>query len=152
MTPVEKMREWLKTFPSFDILGTFRVDYADHIPNMGSIAPEGLTEVSRRADIFGNQTVVNRYNFGLYFTLPLAPGDDVGATINADWLMEFQEWIQEQSLTGRAPVFGDAPFDEKITAQNGQLYYADGEGTATYMIQLSVQFIKKVKVNNPWLI
>ena len=151
MTPLEKMREWLKTFPSFDILGSFQVDYTDRIPNVGSIAPEGLTEVSRRKDIMGNTTVVNQYNFGLYFNLMKAPGDDAGALINADWLMEFQEWIQEQSITGEAPVFGDVPNDEKITAQNGQLYQADGEGTAVYMIQLSVQFIKKVKVNNPWL-
>ena len=57
--------------------------------------------------------------------------------------MDFQEWAQEQSATGAAPVFGDAPQNEKIIAQNGVLYEADGEGTATYMVQLSVQYVKK---------
>lgn len=81
-----------------------------------------------------------------------APGDDIGATINADWLMSFQEWVQEQSVTGRAPAFGDEPRTEKIIAQNGVLYAADEEGTATYMVQLSVQFKKKYEVKNKWLI
>ena len=31
-------------------------------------------------------------------------------------------------------------------AQNGVLYEANEEGTATYMVQLSVQFIKKFEV------
>ena len=65
--------------------------------------------------------------------------------------MDFQEWVQEQSVTGAAPVFGDVPRDERIKAQNGVLYAADDEGLATYMVQLSVQFKKKFEVKNKWL-
>ena len=50
----------------------------------------------------------------------------------------------------KAPVFGDVPCKEKITAQNGMLYAADEEGTATYMVQISVQFIKEYEVKNEW--
>ena len=66
--------------------------------------------------------------------------------------MDFQEWIQEQSATGKAPVFGDDPKQEVIRAQNGVLYAAEDEGTAVYMIQISVQFTKRMEVDNPWLI
>lgn len=152
MTALEKMVNWIKTYPGYDILRDFQIDYADHIPNVGSLAPSGLVEIERRTDIFGNTTVENQYNFGLYCVLPKAPGDDTGATINADWIMDFQEWAQVQSITGEAPVFGDMPRDERIMAQNGVLYEATDEGLATYMVQLSVRFVKEFKTTNPWFI
>lgn len=152
MTALEKVRAWLKTFSGFDILGDFQVDYTDQIPANGGVFPSGLVEVSRTEDIFGNVSVENQYNFGLYYVFTKAPGDDDGATINADWIMDFQEWVQEQSATGAAPVFGDVPRKERIAAQNGILYDATDEGLATYMVQLSVNFIKKYEVKNEWLI
>lgn len=152
MTALEKIRTWLAAYPGFDILGQFQVDYTDQItaPN-GSINPSGLVEVSRKSDIMGRKTVINQYNFGLYYVFLKAPGDDAGATINADWLMDFQAWAQEQSVRGLAPSFGDDPRGEEITAQNGVLYETDNEGTAIYMVQLSVQFTKFFEEDNPWL-
>lgn len=151
MTPLEKIREWLATYPGFNILGEFQVDYTDQIPANGGVFPSGLMEVSRKTDITGNVTVENQYNFGLYYVFSKAPGDDTGATYNADWIMDFQEWAQEQSIIGAAPVFGDIPKDERILAQNGVLYEATDEGLATYMVQLSVRFYKKIEVYNKWL-
>ena len=152
MTALEKVRAWLSMFPDFDILSAFQVDYTDQVPSNGGIYPSGLVEVERRQDIMGNITVTNQYNFGLYYVFEKAAGDDIGATLNADWLMSFQEWAQEQSITGIAPVFGDVPGAEKIIAQNGVLYETDEGGTATYMVQLSVQFKKKYEVKNKWMI
>lgn len=151
MTPLEKIRDWLATYPGYNILDKFRVDFTDQIPSNGAIFPSGLVEIERRSDIMGNVTVKNQYNFGLYYVFYKSPEDDAGATINADWIMDFQEWAQAQSVTGAAPVFGDVPRNERIKAQNGVLYDADGEGLATYMVQLSVQFTKKFEVKNKWL-
>ncbi len=151
MTPLEKIKAWLATYPGFDILGQFRVDYTDQIPANGGVFPSGLVEISRRTDICGNTTVENQYNFGLYYVFEKAPGDDAGATENADRIMGFQEWVQEQSVTGQAPIFGDVPREEQIMAQNGVMYEATDEGTATYMVQLSVRFMKKYEVSNKWL-
>lgn len=151
MTALERIREWLGTYPGFDILSAFQVDYTDQVPGNGGVFPSGFVEVERRRDIMGNVTVQNQYNFGLYYVREKAPGDDVGATAGADWLMNFQEWAQEQSVLGLAPVFGDEPRKEVVTAQNGVLYEADREGTATYMVQLSVTFFKKFEVKNKWL-
>lgn len=144
MTALEKTRWWIATFPDFDILGAFQVDYTDQVgANCGGIFPSGLVEAERRRDIMGNTTVTNQYNFGIYCVLLKPQGDDATATINADWVMGFQEWVQEQSVRGLAPIFGDEPNGEKITAQNGVLYEANNEGTATYMVQLSIQFKKR---------
>lgn len=150
MTALEKIRDFIGSFPGADILSEFRVDYTDQIPSNGGLFPSGLVEISRKTDVLGNTTVTNQYNFGLYYRFEKAPGDDVQATINADWVMDFQEWAQEQSVRGLAPVFGDVPQREKITAQNGVLYGAEDEGVATYMVQLSVQFIRQFPTTNPW--
>lgn len=143
MAALETVKEWISTFPGHDILADFQVDYTDKIPSSGGIFPSGLVEISRTGDILGNVTVRNQYNFGLYYVFAKDPGDDAGATINADWIMDFQLWIQEQSIKGLAPVFGDEPHAERIRAQNGVLYTADAEGTATYMVQLSVEFTER---------
>lgn len=142
MTAIEKIRDFVKRYPGADIFRDFHVDYTDQIPCNGGVFPSGLVEISRRRDILGNTTVINQYNFGLYYVFEKSPGDDVGAAENADWVMDFQEWVQKQSISGNAPIFGDEPNSETITAQNGVLYGADKEGTAMYMVQLTVQFKK----------
>ena len=57
--------------------------------------------------------------------------------------MDFQTWIQEQSVRGLAPVFGDVPQAEKITAGNGEIYSASDEGWALYVIRIQVSFTKQ---------
>ncbi len=54
--------------------------------------------------------------------------------------MDFQKWVQEQSVLGLAPKFGNTGEKEKAAAQNGVLYDANEEGVATYMVQLSFNF------------
>ena len=152
MTALEKIIAWVATYPNFDVLGQFRVDYTDQIPSNGAIFPSGLMEISRTSDIVGNAKVVNQYNFGVYCVFAKPEDDDIQSKINADWVMDFQEWVQEQSARRLAPVFGDVPQAENIKAQNGMLYSVEGEGTATYMVQLSVQFNKIYEVKNIWLI
>lgn len=150
MNALEKITNFIKSYPGADILRDFRVDYTGQIPANGGIFPSGLVEISRKTDIFGNVTVTNQYNFGLYYVFEKAPGDNEGASVNADWLMDFQEWVQARSAMGEAPVFGDVPREEKITAQNGVLYGAEDEGLATYMVQVAVRFIKKFPTTDPW--
>lgn len=134
MTPLDSVREWLATYPGFDILGKFQVDYTDQIPANGGIFPAGLVEVSRAEDVCGDTVVQNQYNFGLYYVFYKSAKDDVGAEINAEWIMDFQEWVQQS----KPPQFGDRTIS--ASAQNGALYSADSEGTATYMVQLSILF------------
>lgn len=137
-----KMRDFIATFPDWDILSQLSIDYTDKVPDCAGLFPGGLVEINRNMDIVGDVTVDNQYNFALYANLAKSPDEDSGATINADWLMAFQEWIQEQSVTGQAPTFGDEPRKEVVTAQNGAIYSTDDEGTALYVVQISVTFTK----------
>lgn len=144
MTPLETIKEWISKYTGYDILNHFRVDYTDQVPANGAIFPAGLVEVSRTLDVTGNVLVQSQYNFSLHYVFEKAPGDDAGAIFNADWIMGFQEWIQEQSIMGQAPVFGDRTL--AIKAQNGTMFEAEKEGTAIYVVQLSVTFEKEYEV------
>lgn len=139
------MRDFVASFPDFDILGTLNIDYTDRIPNSAGLFPSGQVEISRKKDIMGNATVENQLNFALYTVLEKSPNEDVGATANAEWLADFQSWVQEQSVTGNAPAFGDRPRNETIRAENGAIFAADSEGTAMYVVQISVRFIKEYR-------
>ena len=146
MSALNEIREWLKTFPGIDRLQGMRVDYYSQQPDNGSIDPSGEQIISVKEDILGNKAVEKQYNFGLYFVLAKDPGDDNVAKENADWVMELQEWVNEQSILRLAPTFGDDPNTEQIKAQNGAVSAADNEGTAIYMVQLSVNFTKIYEV------
>lgn len=143
MNDLEKMREFVKSFPGADVLSELTIDYTDEVPGVGGLFPSGLVEVRRRKFITGGAEVDNQLNFALYAKLEKAPGDDELSTINASWLMDFQTWIQEQSVRGLAPVFGDVPQAEKITAGNGEIYSASDEGWALYVIRIQVSFTKQ---------
>lgn len=146
MSPLKKIRDWLNTFPGIDRLQELRVDYYSQQPDNGSIDPSGVQVISTKEDILGNKTVEKQYNFGLYYVLAKDPGNDEVATENADWVMEFQEWVNEQSILHLAPTFGDLPRTEEMKAQNGAVSAADNEGVAIYMVQLSVTFTKIYEV------
>lgn len=91
MTALEKIRNFVKRYPGSDMFQQFHVDYTDQIPFNGGVFPSGLTEISRIRDILGNTTVINQYNFGLYYVFEKSPGDDVGAMENAGWVMDFHD-------------------------------------------------------------
>lgn len=54
MTALEKIRDFIGSYPGADILRDFRVDFTDQIPANGGIFPSGLTEIDRKTDILGN--------------------------------------------------------------------------------------------------
>ena len=142
-TALEAMRAFVARFPYAEVFGDLAIDYADRIPDTAGLFPSGAVEVRRRCDLLGNVETDDQYNFALYAVLGKAPGDDAGATLNAEWVMSFQQWVQDMSVTGQAPTFGDYPRQERMTAQNGAIYSADAEGTAVYAIQISASFTRR---------
>lgn len=146
MTALEKIRDWIETYPRIAAALGLQVDYYAAKPENSSLAPSGLQVISRKEDILGNIIVENQYNFALYFAFPKSPGDDAGATKNAEWLLDFQNWVQEQSIRRLVPTFGDDPKTETIKAQNGEIIDADPDGIGLYSVLLSINFIKKYEV------
>ena len=146
MNPLDKIREWLNKYTGFDRLQDLRVDYYSQQPDNGSIDPSGVQIISITEDILGNKTVNMQYNFGVYFVLAKDPGDEETAVDNAAWVMDFQRWVNEQSILHLAPTFGDVPKAESIKAQNGAVTAADNDCVAIYMVQMSVNFTKFYEV------
>ena len=138
---LDRLRDWLSTYPGYDILHNMLVDYIDEIPGAVSLMPAGLVEIGRTEDILGNVTTQNQYNFGLYLALEKSPGDDIASTYNAGWVLDFQRWVQAQSAARAAPTFGNIDQrQETMKAQNGALLDTDEKGVAVYIVQLSAEF------------
>ncbi len=137
MEDLEKVRQWLQTFPLWE--DDLFIDYTGAVPGNTGVYPVGLEELSRQGDILGNVTARCRYRFSLY---RVAHRQQDG-TDNAGWLMTFQSWVQEQSALGLAPAFGDVPAGERLRAEKGRLQQAEQTGTGVYRVDLIADFVKK---------
>lgn len=137
MTVLDKVRQWLSTYPKWD--EKMYIDYTDPSPGNTGVFPQGVQELSRRQDVVGNVTVENRLSFTL---LRITAGQQDGQQ-QAAWLMEFQDWVQQQSAAGKAPIFGDVQSKEKLWAEQGKLKAVNQAGTARYTVRLIAQFTKK---------
>lgn len=143
MNDLERIRAWLKEWPGAARLAALRCDYTDQAADNGGLFPTGVRELERRYDLLGRSRVRCEARFVLFLVLKKAPGDDAGATENAAWLLDLQRWVLAQSLAHLTPTFGDEPGSETMKAQNGALYDADDEGTATYRLELCAGFVKR---------
>ena len=146
MNPLDIILKWVSKYSGFERLQDLCVDYYSQQPDNGSVDPSGVQIISVKEDILGTKTVEMQYNFGVYFVLAKDPGDEDTAVDNAAWVMDFQRWVNEQSILRLAPTFGDVPKAESVKAQNGAVMAADNEGVAIYMVQLSVNFMKIYEV------
>lgn len=145
---LQRLRDWLSTYPGYSVLERFQVDYTSALPYSGGVYPKGQVELSHSSDILGNWTLYCEYNFKLQFSLPDPTVDETEGDTNAEWLMAFQHWVQEQSAQGLAPTFGNVDLlQEHLKAQSGQLEKASGEAIGTYSVLLTATFKKKYEVN-----
>jgi len=143
MSALEKFKDWICTFDGFP--DNVQVDFTDKVPSSSGVFPAGISELGRKKDILGGVILYDQYNFGIYWVFCKSPGDDEEAEFNAGWVMDFQSWVQEQSALGLAPKFDNTmTYKEVIVASDGQLYDADEEGTAMYMVQVVVRFYKEL--------
>ena len=134
MTALEKMVQWLKTFPLWE--DDLHIDDLGAAPSNTGLYPGGLEEVSRREDVLGNVTVVCRLHFLLYRRT--ARQQDNGES--SRWLLQLQDWVQKQSAAGLAPRLGDIPEKEQIRAEQGRLSAPNQTGTKRYAVKLTAEY------------
>lgn len=139
MTVLRKIQNWLKTYPQWT--DELRVDYTNAMSGNAGVFPQGIQELSRRQDVVGNVTVTNR----LSFTILRVTGGQQNKEEQAAWLIDFQNWVQQQSVSGNAPTFGDVPAKEKLWAEQGKLKSTSQTGTARYTVRLITEFTKIYK-------
>ena len=134
---LEKMKNWLQTFPLWE--GSIQVDFVDADPGNTGLYPKGITELSRREDVLGNVKVRCRCSF-------LLRRRTVSGEENARWLLAFQQWVMEQNRLGLTPKFGDEPKTERMLAADGRLETASQVGSGLYTVQLQAEFTKIYEV------
>lgn len=138
MNHLEMLRRWLVTFPKWEAGGLLFTDYTDGQPGSSGLYSQGMEEVSRVTDVIGAVTAHCRWVFTLQRMTQLQQDNEA----DASWLMEFQQWVQQQSAAGLAPVFGDEPARERICARKGRLQNANEAGTVRYSVELIVDYMK----------
>ena len=133
MTDLEKLQQWLQTYPQWkdDIF----VDFSRDVPGNVGIFPEGPEETGRRTDLLGNVQIYCRYRFVI---LRHTTGRKDG-TESAQWLMDFQNWVLAQTAAGTIPQFGS---NTRMYAQKGGLSSVLPTGIARYSVTLIAEFVK----------
>jgi hypothetical protein len=147
MTDLEKMREWLKTFPGTaekpNNPDNFTIDHIAESAFNAGLHSNGALEIAREEDIAGNVTLTLQYSFNYSVVLEKDPSADEIAAHNAEYILAFQNWVMEESLNGRAPKFGNIDMDDEIIrAQNGMFASIQSEGSGLYSAPITVRFRK----------
>lgn len=135
---LETLRNWLESYPKWNAGGFTCIDFTDGTPGTTAMYPQGMEELERKADVTGNTWVRCRWNFLLY---RIGQRQEDSA-VDAAWLMEFQQWVQQQCAGGQAPVFGDAPDQELLYARKGRQQKANAAGAVSYSVELVAEFMK----------
>ena len=131
---LEYLRNWLSNCPY--ITGPITVDYLEVTPNSVGLFSEGTRELSRRQDVSGNVWVTCRSSFSLLRrTIRLSEGSD-----NAQWLLDLQGWIKEQSACREISI----PYITRVQAEasNGHLQEDTADGMCVYKVSLDVDYVK----------
>ena len=98
-TDLEKLKAWLSTYPHWE--DTLQVDYLDGRPPNAGLLPVNLEETDRQEDVLGNLQIGYRYHFTLFWKMTGQGSDGE----NAARLLDFQQWVQEQSFPRTAQRF-----------------------------------------------
>lgn len=138
MDILEKVRQWVQTFPLWEEGNLLYIDYLEGVPGKAALYPGGLEVISAKADVLGGVRLRCRYHFAMY-RVGCAQDDGV----DAKWLAAFQSWVVEQSARGLAPVFGDEPAAERIFAEKAAMKDTSLPGSDIYTVKLTAQFVKK---------
>lgn len=130
---LEKLKNWLLTFPDWgEVL--LQVDTTDPRPDNAGLFPKGMEELERKTDIAGNIRVRCRSSFVLRRVV----------TQNYDraarWMEALQNWVYRQSMSGNAPIFGDADQPQRLYAKGGKLENNAQTGTAVYTVTLIAEY------------
>lgn len=141
MEELEKIKAWLMTYPGWE--GPVLVDHTQAKPENFGLYPTGTEQLHRTEDVLGNVAVRCRSSYILY-RVTTGQQDN---TRQAAWLLDFQNWVRQQSETGLAPPLGDEPATGQIRAEKGRLHKASQTGTATYGVAITAEYTKVYKAD-----
>lgn len=131
---LDKIREWLATYPGWQKGITLFVDYLGCVPGCAALYPQGVEVLERREDVLGGVRTRNRLRCMVYRVA--AQEEDFEK--DARWTEGFCTWVRQQSDAGLAPRLGDGK--EWIQAKNGRLVRVPSAGTGVYGVELVAEY------------
>lgn len=137
---LQEIEKWLLTFPGWQGI-TIHTDYTDAQPENLGLFSTGLQELDRKTDILGNTTVKNQWNFAVRWVC----AGQMSNQQQSRQLLTFQQWVQQQSALGLAPLLGT---DTQWRAGKGKLESAGQTGTGVYVVGLTVEYTKTLEEEN----
>ena len=142
MQELEKMRQWLKTYPGWQEGWKLSADNTEGSSGSCGLFPQGMEVTARYEDVMGNITLRCRYGF--YLEMMVSCDEKQEKT--AQEVMDLQNWVQLQSIRRMTPAFGDVPEEETMKAEKGRLSRIRRPGIAGYQICLTAEFTKYYEV------
>ncbi len=141
MSVIGALQKYLSEYEIIDLV------FTDMTRGTGSYALSPSNSGAIKRDIMGNVTYQNSYIF-----LMKEPGkDEVDRQDNYNFLERFCEWLEERVEQKDLPSL-DEPYQAiSMEVSNVSLMTVDGNGDATYQIQIQFVYRKNNEVKNPWL-
>lgn len=130
MELLERIKNWLMEYPG--LAGAF-IDKTPQGVGFCGLYPLGAEQQSRKEDILGSVSETWRQSFALR-------RNDLHSAEVAAWLLDFQDWVRQQSHAGLAPQPGAK---SRVRVEKGRLKASGGAGTATYEVQLIFEYEKE---------
>lgn len=141
MSVIGALQRFLSEYQEIDLVLT------DMTRGVGSYALSQSASGALKRDVLGNVTYQNSY----IFLMKEHGRDEADRRDNYDFLEGFCEWLEERVDSRSLPVL-DAPYyPVSIEVSNASLMDMDGNGDATYQIQIQFIYVKKSEVKNKWL-
>lgn len=133
MTNLQKMQQWLQTYPGFARL-PISIDFTHATPVGLGLYSRGREQKAGKEDILGRKEFRCKFLFLLQMQqFGQAAGDAVAA---------FQSWVEQQSALGATPKFGDDPARETMTTRLAKVTDQHNAGTQVSAVELIAEFIK----------
>lgn len=90
-------------------------------------------------DVIGNVSMTKQANLVLY--IRRFSKDDFSRLDIANFLPNFEAWVEHENIFGKPPRFGIADYNERIWADNGMFWQVTENADVTdYMIQMHINY------------
>ena len=126
---VEQVLKWLRQFPGLETLAAENLGTA---PGSCALCFQGSRILKRQADLLGNE--IAQHRIACLLRLRAVPGVQT-----AVFFEQLQAWVQQCSVTGKMPTFGENTWAD---TKDPRLTDRDQTGTAVYEMPIEVHYTK----------
>ena len=132
MQDVEKIRDWICTFPRWETAKP-ELDQLGVEPDSAGLYYQGMELLAHQEDVLGNVRDRRCHSFLLRRIFLTRQG-------GALWMEAFSHWVLEQSRLGLTPVLYGAAGPCRVTTHNAKADWQKQPGTTVYTVKLDAEF------------